>query len=51
VAGFDSLLEARVIIEDWRLDYNTNRPHSAYGEPTPTEIALQWTTTHQPQAA
>lgn len=48
---FDSLLEARVIIEDWRRDYNANRPHSAYGELTPTEFALQWTTTHQPQAA
>ncbi|WP_459975017.1 IS3 family transposase [Mycobacterium sp. MUNTM1] len=48
---FDSLLEARVIIEDWRCDYNANRPHSAHGELTPTEFALQWTTTHQPQAA
>ncbi len=26
---FDSLLEARVIIEDWRCDYNANRPHTA----------------------
>jgi transposase InsO family protein len=49
--GFDSLLEARVIIEDWRCDYNANRPHSAHGELTPTEFALQWTTTHQPQVA
>lgn len=48
---FDSLLEARVIIEDWRCDYNARRPHSAHGELTPTEFALQWTTTHQPQAA
>jgi len=48
---FDSLLEARVIIEGWRCDYNANRPHSAHGELTPTEFALQWTTTHQPQAA
>jgi len=48
---FDSLREARVIIEDWRRDYNANRPHSAHGELTPTEFALQWTTTHQPQAA
>jgi transposase InsO family protein len=48
---FDSLLEARVIIEDWRCDYNANRPHTAHGQLTPTEFALQWTTTHQPQAA
>ncbi len=31
--------------------YNANRPHSAHGALTPTEFALQWTTTHQPQAA
>ncbi|EID15456.1 transposase, partial [Mycolicibacterium phlei RIVM601174] len=43
--------EARVIIEDWRIDYNANRPHSAHGELTPTEFALQWATTHQPQVA
>jgi cyclopropane-fatty-acyl-phospholipid synthase len=48
---FDSLLDARVIIEDWCCDYNANRPHSPYGELTPTEFALQWTTTHQPRAA
>ena len=48
---FDSLLEARVLIEDWRTDYNANRPHSAHGELTPDEFALQRTTTHQPQAA
>ncbi len=48
---FDSLREARVIIEDWRCDYNANRPHSAHGELTPSEFALKWTTTHQPQVA
>ena len=48
---FDSLLEARLIIEDWRCDYNANRPHSAHGELTPTEFALQWTATRQLQAA
>ncbi|GAA2394567.1 hypothetical protein GCM10009855_37380 [Gordonia cholesterolivorans] len=48
---FDSLLEAQVITEDWRTDYNTARPHSAHGELSPAEFALQWTTTHQSQAA
>jgi putative transposase len=48
---FDSLLEARVIIEDWRGDYNANRPQTAHGALTPTEFALQWSTIHQPQAA
>ena len=28
---FDSLLETQVLLEDWRIDYNTNRPHTALG--------------------
>jgi putative transposase len=40
---FDSLLEAQVLIEDHRIDYNINRPHSAHGDLTPTEYALRWT--------
>ncbi|WP_234810679.1 transposase, partial [Mycolicibacterium fallax] len=48
---FDSLLEARVLIEDWRRDYNANRPHTAHGDLTPAEFALQWATTHQPKVA
>ena len=48
---FDSLLEARVIIEDWRIDYNWNRPHTAHGDLTPSEFAAQWTNINQPQAA
>ena len=31
-----TVLEARVIIDDWRCDYNAKRPHSAHGELTPT---------------
>jgi transposase InsO family protein len=47
---FDSLLEARVIIEDWRRDYNANRPHTTHGGPTPTEFALRWTVTANPKS-
>ena len=47
---FDSLLEARVIIEDWRIDYNEHRPHTAHGDLTPTEFARAWTI-NQPEAA
>jgi len=36
---FLSLDDARRIIEDWRLDYNQNRPHSALGYLTPNEFA------------
>jgi putative transposase len=37
---FDSLLEAQVLIEDHRIDYNQNRPHTAHGDLTPTEFAI-----------
>jgi putative transposase len=47
---WDSLLEARVIIEDWRIDYNINRPHTAHGDLSPAEFAAAWTI-NQPQAA
>lgn len=48
---FDSLLEAQVLIEDWRIDYNMHRPHSAHGELTPSEFAQAWNTQHQPALA
>ena len=36
---FSCLTEARVLIEDWRLDYNHHRPHSALGMMTPAAFA------------
>jgi putative transposase len=48
---FNSLLEAKVIIEDWRIDYNLNRPHSAHGDLTPSEFANRWAEQHQPALA
>lgn len=38
---FVSLDDARRIIETWRVDYNTVRPHSALGYRTPAEFAAQ----------
>ena len=38
---FDTLLEARVVIEDWRREYNQCRPHSALGYRPPAPEALQ----------
>jgi putative transposase len=35
---FDSLLEAKVLIERWRVEYNTIRPHSAWGYRPPAPI-------------
>ena len=43
---FDSLLEARVLIDQWREDYNHNRPHSAHGGLTPTEFAASCMSTN-----
>lgn len=37
---FKSLKEARQVIEDWRLDYNHVRPHSALGQMAPIEAML-----------
>lgn len=38
---FGSLLEARAVIEAWRVDYNCIRPHSALGYRTPEEFAAE----------
>lgn len=38
---FASLPEARRIIEAWRIDYNTNRPHTSLGGLTPSEFATR----------
>ena len=39
IEQFDSLLEARVLIEDWRIEYNTKRPHSSLGWLAPAAYA------------
>ena len=36
---FSGLAEARVVISDWREDYNTRRPHSSLGMRTPAAFA------------
>lgn len=38
---FDTLLEAQVIIENWRRDYNRFRPHSSLGYRPPAPEALE----------
>ena len=35
---FLNVKHARDIIEDWRNDYNNNRPHSSLGGQTPMEF-------------
>jgi putative transposase len=43
IEEFSDLPEARLIVEDWRIEYNTFRPHSALGGLTPAEFAKRWT--------
>lgn len=38
---FGSLREARVILEQWRVEYNERRPHSSLGYLTPGEFAAR----------
>jgi transposase InsO family protein len=45
---FSSLLDAQVVIVDWRLHYNTQRPHSSLGYKTPAAFAAQYVTQIQP---
>jgi transposase InsO family protein len=44
IEQFDTLLEAQVLVSDWRIEYNQDRPHSALGMLTPAEFARQWRT-------
>ncbi|SRR5712691_6728474 len=39
---FDSLFEAKVLIEDWRVEYNDYRPHRSLRMLTPSEYAALW---------
>jgi putative transposase len=38
---FDTLLEAKVLIERWRREYNTRRPHSSLGYRPPAPEAIE----------
>jgi putative transposase len=43
VEAFTTLHEAQVLVEDWRIEYNTVRPHSAWAT-APQPIRQAWTT-------
>ena len=44
VEEFSCLAEARVVIGDWREDYNWRRPHSSLGMKAPAVFAAEWAT-------
>jgi putative transposase len=46
VEDFASLLEAQVVVEGWRTEYNTYRPHSSLGGLTPAEYRARWVSEH-----
>lgn len=48
---FLGLTDARVVIEDWRIQYNSYRPHHALNGLTPDEYATQWASNRQPEHA
>jgi putative transposase len=39
ISGFLNLKQAKKLVENWRIDYNARRPHSALGNLTPQEYA------------
>jgi putative transposase len=51
VEELSCLAEARVVIGDWREDYNWRRPHSSLGMKAPAMFAADWATADTLQAA
>jgi putative transposase len=47
--SFDTLYEAQLLLEDWRLEYNHYRPHQSLSYQTPAEYAHRWRTENQPR--
>ncbi len=45
---FHARLEARVVIENDRQHFNSQRPHSSLGYQTPNEVALNWNQKQDP---
>ena len=39
---FETLIEAQVMVADWREDYNYRRPHSSLGMRPPAKFAREW---------
>ena len=40
---FDTVLEARIIVQQWAFEtYNTRRPHRSHGMLTPRQFAERW---------
>ena len=47
---FANITEARAVLENWRCEYNTHRPHQSLGGLTPAAYAAHWKAhQHQPE--
>jgi len=46
---FASVAEAQVVLDAWREDYNTVRPHSALQDRTPREMGVMWVDSREPR--
>lgn len=47
----DSVLEAQILIDDWRVDYITYRPDQSLGYLTPVEFARRWRLENKPRVS
>jgi putative transposase len=47
--SFNTLYEAQLLLDDWRLEYNHYRPHQSLSYQTPAEYARRWWTENQPE--
>jgi putative transposase len=47
--SFDTLYEAQLLLDDWRLEYNHYRPHQSLNYETPAGYAHRWRTEKQPE--
>ncbi len=45
--SFNTLYEAQIMINDWRLEYNHYRPHQSLNYQTPSRYARRWKTENQ----
>ncbi len=48
---FETLIEAQVMVADWREDYNHPRPHSSLGMTAPASFARAWAATNDQATA
>jgi putative transposase len=45
---FESIADARAVVESWRVEYNESRPHRALGEVPPAEFARRFRARPEP---